>query len=166
MGNVRKVTPNQRRVADSPKSQPKRTISGKVTSHLLAMNAKHGGFLTPESVVAEARKESSPLHHLFEWDDTTAAHEYRLIQASRIIRACVTVTHVGGEEVTVRAFSSLPTDRETGAGYRRTVEVLSNEEHRKELVASALAEFQALRKRHAKLQELSDIFAAVDAAAA
>lgn len=61
------------------------------------------GKLTAESVLAEAQDVSSPIHSLFEWDDTIAAHEYRLEQARRVVR--MTITTVEGE--TVRAFVHL-----------------------------------------------------------
>lgn len=38
-----------------------------------------------ESLVKEARKSSSPIHSLFEWDNTRAAQEYRLLQARVMI---------------------------------------------------------------------------------
>ncbi len=43
--------------------------------------------LTASGVLAEAENKSSPFHELFEWDDSKAAHEYRLIQAQIIIDA-------------------------------------------------------------------------------
>lgn len=61
------------------------------------------GKLTAESVLAAAQDVSSPIHSLFEWDDTIAAHEYRLEQARRVVR--MTITTVEGERV--RAFVHL-----------------------------------------------------------
>ena len=42
---------------------------------------------SPEYLIREARKKSSPLHSLFEWDNTAAAKEYRLLQARLIINS-------------------------------------------------------------------------------
>lgn len=39
------------------------------------------GEVGPELLVDSARPETSPVHHLFEWDDTTAGERYRLEQA-------------------------------------------------------------------------------------
>ena len=44
------------------------------------------GKLTPPIVVERARKKSSPLHELFEWNDGIAGHAYRLKQARDLIR--------------------------------------------------------------------------------
>jgi hypothetical protein len=44
------------------------------------------GLLTAEAVVEAARNERSPLHGEFEWDDSAAAHRYRIEQARGLIR--------------------------------------------------------------------------------
>lgn len=43
------------------------------------------GPITPSRLVAEASTEGHPLHTYFIWDDTRAAHEFRLIQARQFI---------------------------------------------------------------------------------
>lgn len=40
---------------------------------------------TPENIVEVARHKSSPLHKYFEWDDSIAAHKYRLTQARTLV---------------------------------------------------------------------------------
>ena len=47
---------------------------------LVVDNALHA-----EDVVAAARDPLSPLHSKFQWDDSKAAHRYRLWQARQII---------------------------------------------------------------------------------
>lgn len=54
------------------------------------------GALHPRDVVADARRETSPLHPLFEWDDRKAAVAHRLTQANEVIRSIV--VHVDTEE--------------------------------------------------------------------
>ncbi len=54
------------------------------------------GALHPRDVVADARRETSPLHPLFEWDDRKAAVAHRLTQANAVIRSIV--VHVDTEE--------------------------------------------------------------------
>jgi len=39
------------------------------------------GDVSPETLVDSARHSESPIHHLFEWDDTVAGERYRLEQA-------------------------------------------------------------------------------------
>lgn len=45
---------------------------------------KREGQWTASGVLAVARRNNSPLHGLFEWEDAKAAHEYRLIQARQL----------------------------------------------------------------------------------
>ena len=50
-----------------------------------ALAEKHGG-ITAEIVLQAAAKKSSPLHSHFNWDDSSAARQYRLVQAGELIR--------------------------------------------------------------------------------
>lgn len=82
------------------------------------------GDVDPAALVDEAADTSHPLHDQFEWDDEIAGREYRLIQASRIIRACTVVVPAGpeAEPIRVRAVQSV-TGQAGGRGpvLRRTV---------------------------------------------
>jgi hypothetical protein len=60
-------------------------ISNKVVQALEKLETKDGK-LDPETVVAAAENVKSPLHHLFTWDDSEAARQWRLEQARSIIR--------------------------------------------------------------------------------
>jgi hypothetical protein len=40
---------------------------------------------TPEQIVEKAKDERTELHRCFDWNDTTAAHKYRLQQARQIV---------------------------------------------------------------------------------
>jgi len=43
------------------------------------------GVLTPEAVIEAAKNPESVLHDAFTWDDTEAAHSFRLYQARKLI---------------------------------------------------------------------------------
>lgn len=45
------------------------------------------GTITPQTVIDDAKDPASPLHEHFEWDDTKAAHAYRIDQARELIRS-------------------------------------------------------------------------------
>lgn len=51
------------------------------------------GKVAPAQIVEAARDENSPLHGVFEWDDTIAAEEHRLLQARQLIRTIVVRPH-------------------------------------------------------------------------
>lgn len=94
---------------------------------------QNGGVLKVEDVLSEARDESSPLHKHFEWDDSEAAEQYRRQQARALIQKCK-ITLIESQPVEIRAFVSLPTDRENGGGYRLTSEVMGDDRMKAELL--------------------------------
>jgi hypothetical protein len=49
------------------------------------------GVITPEIIVNESKKSNSPLHSIFEWDNSKAAHNYR-IQQARILLNNIQIT--------------------------------------------------------------------------
>jgi len=86
-----------------------------------------------------------------------------LEQARRLIAQIkVQVTTRAGEVRTVRAYVSLATDRVAGGGYRPLVDVLGSAAWHEEMLRTALAELEALRKRFETLQELEPIFRAIE----
>lgn len=69
---------------------------------------KRDQVVTTESVVAEARDASNPLHDRFEWDDTIAAHQHRLATAAQIIRSVtIKVETVEDKVIRTRAWVSV-----------------------------------------------------------
>lgn len=60
----------------------------KVHQELMKLWKKRGK-LTASEVVEAAKNAKSALHDCFEWDDTKAAHEYRLSQARHLIKRAV-----------------------------------------------------------------------------
>ena len=47
---------------------------------------QQSGEISPSTLVAKAKPKSSPIHNAFEWDDTKAGDEWRLLQARQWIR--------------------------------------------------------------------------------
>ncbi len=134
-----------------------------VFDELKRLTELHGGTLLPSVVVDAARADHSPLHHLFEWDDTAAAEQWRLLQARNVINAVVTYEKHGDNEIAVRAFVSLPSDRGEN-GYRLTVAVMSDAERRLELLTEARAEMLRFKDKYKSLSELASVFEAIDSA--
>ena len=132
----------------------------KVVLELKRIARDNGGFLQPETVVAEARPASSPLHSRFEWDNTAAGQQYRIWQARQLIR--VTVELLAGTKQVTEVFVSLPPARarESG-GYRIMADVLSDADMRSQMLADALAELELFREKYRRLKELASVFAAI-----
>lgn len=133
-----------------------------IVSELEAIRNANSGVLIPEKVVEFAADPNSALHSQFEWDDTEAAREYRLHQARNLIRVVVTMLPNTTKET--RAYVSLISDRsnKSGGGYRTMVDVLSDEDRRRELLSMALADMRRWREKYGELKELAAIFDAID----
>lgn len=112
------------------------------------------GVIEPETVVAESQTPSAPLHSCFEWDDEKAAHKYRITQAQNIIRAIVVVDEAKQPET--RAFVNVQRE------YHPVSVVVRNPEKREILLQNALNELRWFERKYNTLQELSNVFAAIE----
>ena len=122
--------------------------------------ASNGGVLQPEIVVEKARPKTSPLHSRFTWNDSTAAHEYRIWQARQLIR--VSVELIEGITGSVDVFVSLSPDRyKDGGGYRVMTEVLSDLELRQQMLVDALNELRVFQQKYSRLKELAEVFRSI-----
>lgn len=133
------------------------------------IKTKNGGVLTAGIVVHEASKKSNPLHRhkAFMWDDdASAAHEYRLQQARKMIGSIEVVykkaPHVPKQRHYVTVSEPPVHDQPERKVYRSTKEVLEDPVARDELLGNAIKEAIAFRKKYALLSELASIFKAID----
>lgn len=135
--------------------------------------------LTPEIVLEDARNQKSPLHKFFEWDDSKAAEQHRLHQAGHLIRS-VQVTFIDSEPPQerqinlsaipdapkpaprpVRAF--LPVKSDGGErSYVGTREAMGDPAMRRQVLERAHSELDSVARKYRELQELSDVFKALD----
>ncbi len=76
-----------------------------VTAELLKIKDKYGS-LSAENVVTEAKKKRHPLHSHFDWNDSSAAVQWRLHQARMLIATAKVYVNEHAEE-TVHAFVSI-----------------------------------------------------------
>lgn len=137
-------------------------ITNEVREELESIRRANGGLLLPKAVLKRARDKNSALHSQFDWDTARNAERGLLLQAQELImQVRISVPASDDEKITVRAYWSLASDRLSGGGYRPLAEVMSNDAWRDELLATALNELEALRKRYARLEELTAVFAAV-----
>ena len=122
-----------------------------------------GGVLRTEAVVEYASNPETALHSQFTWDDGVAAHNYRLWQARQLIR--VVVKEAPQEEIEpMRVYVSMMEDRygEKGGGYRYMEDVMTDRDLREQLIDEATKEFERWKTKYDHLQELADVFAAMD----
>lgn len=144
-----------------------RKLGATVLAELEALCEANNGILQAEAVVNHARNPQSALHKRFTWDDTTAAHQYRLVQARQLIRYAVVYITKEETQIPVRGMLNLPSDRHMpGGGYRPTVNVMTNAAMRKEHLRELRQSVQRLQQRYKTMTELQPAFDAFDAAIA
>jgi len=146
---------------------PREKRTAVVEAELDKLVSTHGT-VSPVLMVDVARAEHHPLHKFFCWDDTEAAHKYRIVQATNMILAtrfvCVlkqqedapptVVTAIPERKVSLRKF--LPAyDGESGYSDRPTV--LSDAEARGNLVQRRLVMLRSWCDAVVDIEELDPI---------
>ena len=135
----------------------------KIIAELKRLSGKNHGILSPEAVVEAAKNPNSALHTRFEWDNTKAAHQYRLWQARNLLRVVVEIIDDGAEKIPVNVFVSLTPDRtgDTG-GYRQVIDVVSNKTLYNTMLENAVSELESFKKKYQRIKELGRIFREID----
>lgn len=128
-----------------------------IKQELEALTESNNGILRPEAVVEFAKDPSTALHSRFEWDDTEAAGKYRVWQARQLIKVVVNILP-NESETEYQVFVSLKSDRYNGGGYRALVDVMSDDQLRKQLLTQAYADFKVWQKKYQDLKELAPVF--------
>lgn len=129
---------------------------------LTQMARRNNGVLKVDDVLQEAKDVNSILHRHFEWDDSEAAEQYRRQQARALIQKC-RIQLVETEPVQIRAFVSLPTDREHGGGYRLTTEVMGDQYLKDEMLRDIQMTIQRWTKKlHLLDGDLADLLLQVE----
>lgn len=147
-----------------------RSVAGKkaedVGDELARINNKFGE-LTPSQVVKESRPAKALLHDVFEWDDPTAAEEYRIYQA-RLVINCVTVVNEDLPDTKpVQAFVSITVTNEDEENERRYIpaqQVISNPKLLDQHLDHLKRRLKNIRIEHAAFTELAAVWQAIDTA--
>jgi hypothetical protein len=139
----------------------RRMMQAEVQNELVAIYERSGA-LNPEDVVTVARDKDSALHDCFQWDNSKAAHQFRLDQARRLIRVAVTVIPALSN-TPVKQFVSLSPLRGTEEGsYISTVDILSDEEKYDMAKRDAIRGLERLHSQYSYISELGPVWAAID----
>ena len=114
------------------------------------------GNITPDSVVEKARKSSSILHSVFEWNNTHAAELYRIDQARTLIRNIVTFTVFKEEKndpiEPVRAFVHIVDSKVKG--YKTISTVVNSPYDYDYMMKCAREELRAFARKYAILSKI------------
>lgn len=131
----------------------------KVGREFEKLEKKHGE-ITNEIVVEAARSEKSVLHNMFEWNDEIAGQKYRLIQAQQI--TC-SLSYVGEDKQVHRAFMNVTTKAPTVKGtFWNVNRAMTDENARMIILKNAASELFAFQKKYERINELAEVFAAID----
>ena len=103
-------------------------MNTEIAAELNRIAKQNNGSLTPDALLKEASDPSSPLHDRFDWDDTEAAHKWRIQQARDIIRKTTLVVKVGERSTVLPAFVQNPDKPKREQGYISTPEVKKDRE--------------------------------------
>lgn len=133
-----------------------------VGERLERLRGDAGGELTPERVIVDARNLASPLHPLFEWDESEAAHQYRLVQARALIRAVIVRYRPAPDEAPRKVVAFVNVKDGDRQYYTATAVALANPKQRAIVLRQAWEDFHAIRRRYADLAEFATLFAALD----
>lgn len=128
-----------------------------VGEELEKIEAKEGE-LTKENVLKAARAKSSKIHKCFEWDNEKAAEKFRLHQANLLIDSVV-VIYDEAPDTEVRAFVNIG-DNAQGR-FISVRSALENAESKDIVLARAIAELQAFKRKYENLSELSKVFSVI-----
>lgn len=122
----------------------------------------HDGRLTPELLIAEAKSSDSPLHQEFEWDDSIAAHRYRIDQARELIRSVRYVFRTEHIKVTTVAYVRDPEASPSDAGYISVDRVKHNEDMQRDVLISEFKRAADALSRARKLAALFGMTSEID----
>jgi hypothetical protein len=132
-----------------------KTINTQVIKKEMESIENRFGMITPRRVLDVARNEKSPLHNLFEWDDSAAAENYRLLQAGQmIVRIKVQI-----EERSMSAFQpiTIMVDEKPTNGYVSLARVMENNEFKSQILERAIKEINYWNKQYQDVEELGGI---------
>jgi hypothetical protein len=106
-----------------------------------------GGELTPDAVVADAKRKDSPLHGYFEWDDKQAGHKFRLMQARRLITR-FQVSIIEETRILRAPFAVRDPSAEQGQqGYARTVDLQTDRARARLALTSEIGRLESYLSR-------------------
>jgi hypothetical protein len=115
------------------------------------------GRLTPDQVVKDARKETSPLHGEFEWDDSVAAHKYRIEQARDLIAGHKVYIERRTYTITAPAYVRDPSAENGEQGYRSVASLKSDRDLAREALVTEAGRAAAYLERVRSLAVALDL---------
>lgn len=138
-------------------------VDPNVVGKIFEQIEERDGIVTRIALLLEASEKDSPIHELFEWNDSEAAYKYRLMQAGDIIRH-ISVVITEDEDKPVRAFVNVNTDdgQQADGLYMNVKKAMQDEESRKIVLRRALHELKIFEKKYSMYKELEGVFLEIE----
>ncbi len=138
-------------------TQTRFPVEPEVAGKTLEAIRKRDGGLNPEIVVEDARPKNAPLHPAFEWDNATAGQQYRVIQARQMIRSvvCIRENTDTGKKVEEIRYVSIG-NLEHKSKYTTTIEALSDEEMKHQVMKDARAQMLGIQRRCQRIEDMAE----------
>lgn len=137
-----------------------------VYNELERIRAIGEGDIALQTLVDESKPKGAALHDEFEWHNPTAANQWRLQQARKVVQS---IEIVNDDSTSVRAYESVKVvsaeadePAKPKRAFRSIEDVMGDPETRDELLGQAIRDALHYRKRYQCLQEFSKVFAAFD----
>ncbi len=134
-------------------------ISKQVIHEILKVKKEEG--LTAEAVVNQARKKTSPLHNLFEWDNQKASEMWRFQQARVLINEVKVIV----EDKEYYAFENVSLkveNEEPRREYFERSEIISNADLRKQVLSKAFEQLMYWKEKYRQYNEFTSIIKEID----
>lgn len=131
-----------------------------VGEELERIQKENDGALKPENVVEAATPVDAPLHPAFEWDDSAAAHQYRLHQARRVITSVRILNGPDAGKNPSPVYVSIRSP-EHGRTYQAVAEVLGEEQLKARFLDEVRRAIESLERRYSHFEELAGLIANV-----
>jgi len=129
------------------------------------ITTKSGGKVKPETVIMESKKKSAPLHPMFDWNETEAAHNWRKAQARGILGNLVQVEIINNEPEKVRSMVCVAVrdenDESQGKAYMPIQDAMNDPEYRQQVINEARSELEGWQRRFKAYGFLADSVRAV-----
>ena len=136
-----------------------------VGQRLDSLREEIGEALNPDDVVSDAKPEGSPLHDLFEWDDTEAAGHWRKHQARFVLHSLRIVV----PDDSMEARSIIANVHIGDVGYVNIQTMVRNPDYIELAETEAMrylegfkARYEFMRNDSARLKEIFDVLEAVE----
>lgn len=148
------------------KRNPKGKVDAQVAGEYIEEIKEKRGGITPQLLVEEAKKKRSPIHNCFEWDNSMAAEQFRIVQAREILRFLVVVIESeteNDEEIYVRGFiAPLEKEEDSQTSYLTISEVMADEDLDKAYKQQILGELKAIKHKSKSYDEFSRVNRAIE----